>query len=381
MYNFPVIRHIDDLMAHVGHLNYINATKKDNDTIIVCYSYADKDSFANEWERECRGITFDSNGYIISRTLHKFFNLGERESYSPKKLDFSKVKAIFPKLDGSMISTYVLNGEVVAKSKKSECSDVALDANIFLKNNKAYLDFCKDMFEKGLTPTFEFTSPKNRIVVKYLIEELTLLQVRDNITGKYLDIHEVSKGYDVKVLDSSYSDKNNFEDLVSTLETMRDVEGVIVMFEDGDMVKIKTPWYIGLHHSVTFKRYRDIAKLVLNESLDDFRGFLALQKYDAIDFKTLDEVESKILNQIQEIRESVDLTTEKARAHAEVDGKVDFKKASDFLRDTNVVDYYFNFTMNQLRGNENDYLYYYKKNLLRSNWSLETIPINTDSVN
>lgn len=379
-YQFPVIHHIDDLLAHVDSCDYIVESKKENDTRVVCYIYTDKDAFANEWERECRGITFDADGKIISRTLHKFFNLGEREAYHVNRLDFTKIKAIFPKLDGSMISTYVLNGEVVAKSKNSHISDVAVKANEFIKSKAEYIRFCTDLFNRGLTPTFEFTSPNNRIVVKYDETELTLLQVRDNVTGVYLDISEVSKGYDIKVLSSSYTNGDNFEALLKEIETMEDVEGFIVMFDNGDMVKIKTPWYIGLHHSVTFKRYRDIARLVLNESLDDFRGFLALKKYDGVCMETLDAIEKTILDEISEIRESVDSLVDVYRAKFEVDGVVDFRSAAAELSKENGYDQTFHFVMNSLRGNTNDYFDYYSKNRLREVWSLDSIPSGKESV-
>jgi hypothetical protein len=36
-----------------------------------------KDTFDNEWARECRGITFYPDGRIASRSMHKFFNIGD----------------------------------------------------------------------------------------------------------------------------------------------------------------------------------------------------------------------------------------------------------------------------------------------------------------
>jgi T4 RnlA family RNA ligase len=373
-YQFPLIRHLDDLLAHVSQHDYICDSVKEDGTIVVSYIFTDKNSFASNWERECRGITFDKDGNILSRTLHKFFNLGEKEAYHVDRLDFSKIKAIFPKLDGSMISTYVLNDKVTAKSKNSPVSDVALQAQAFIDSNSEYLRFCRDLFEKGLTPTFEFTSPNNRIVVKYEVTELTLLQVRDNVTGQYLDIHELSKGYDIKVLSSSYSNGDNFSALLKEIETMEGVEGFIVMFEDGDMVKIKTPWYIGLHHSVTFKRYRDIARLVVDETLDDFRGFLALQGYDAICVETIDMIERKILEEVSEIKREVLKATEHYRKIATVDGVVNYSEAAKAMKIDKVENFVFSFVMNELRGKSNDYLYHYKSRLLKDRWGLETIP-------
>lgn len=377
-YQFPQIRHVDDLLAHVSHLDYLVLKSKEDKTQVYSYIYTDKDSFATEWERECRGITFDKNGNIISRTLHKFFNLGERDAYRVENLDFTKVKAIFTKLDGSMISSYLLDGKVTVKSKNSHLSDVAVAAQEFVDARSEYIRFCTDLALAGQTPTFEFTSPNNRIVVKYDETKLTLLQVRDNVTGAYLDIQEVSKGYDIEVLSASYQDGENFSALLQEIETMEGVEGFIVMFEDGDMVKIKTPWYIGLHHTVTFKRYRDIARLVLNNTLDDFRGFLALQGYDAVCMDTIDSIEHDILEEIRDLKETVATISEDCKAKYTVDGQIDFGQVAKDLQKEKANEKYLRFVMNYLRGKESDYFYFYEKNLLRQRWGLETIPTGTE---
>lgn len=373
-YKFPKIRHVDDLLAHVSHLHYLVLKTKEDGSQVYSYIYTEKGSFATEWERECRGITFDKEGNIISRTLHKFFNLGEKEAYHVDNIDFSRVKAIFPKLDGSMISSYLLDGKLTVKSKNSHLSDVAVKAQDFVDSRSEYVRFCTDLALRGLTPTFEFTSPNNRIVVKYDETKLTLLQVRDNVSGAYLDIAEVAKGYDIDVLASSYSDGDNFSALLKEIETMEGVEGFIVMFDDGDMVKIKTPWYIGLHHSVTFKRYRDIARLVLNNTLDDFRGFLALQGYDAVCMDTIDYIEREILDEILEIKTQVTKMADAYRERFEVDGSLNFGLIAKTLKEDGLSSRDFCFVMNELRGKENDYADYYTKNILRVRWDLETIP-------
>ena len=292
-----------------------------------------------------------------------------------KNLDFTKVVGIFPKLDGSMISSCVLDDRVAVKSKNSFFSDVAVKAQAYIERaeNAEYERFCRDLSARGLTPTFEYTAPDNRIVVRYDVEEMTLLQVRDNVTGAYLNIHEVSDGYDIKVLEFAYDNTKDIEELVREMEDMTDVEGFIVMFESGDMVKIKCPWYIGLHHSVTFVRDRDIARLVLDQSLDDFRGLIQLGKYDGIDMKNVDAIESQVLTEIRDIEHSVAELVERIKADA--DGQVDFKVASTFLSKELASDekHLFVFVMNALRGKTTDYLEFYRRNWLKPRWGLDQV--------
>ncbi len=405
-YQFPVINHIDDLLFHIKDCDYLVASKKENGTTGVCYTYSDKDSFANEWERECRGITFDYEGHVISRTLHKFFNLNERVAYQVGNLDFTKVVAVLEKLDGSMISSCLVDNKIAVKSKNSFTSDVALKAHDFIyhADNTEYLRFAHDLAKKGMTPTFEYTSPHNRIVVGYDEEALTLLQVRDNVTGKYFNIHDVAVGYDIKLVANAYDKNISIDDLIEKIQNMTNAEGVIVMFEDGDMVKIKCPWYIGLHHSVTFLRDRDIAKLVLKESLDDFRGLVDLGDYDGIDMDKVDAIEHEILTVVRGIKKTVEDNVAAIRdLYEEDNGLVNYKLAAKHLTDNlkGKDKILFTFIMNGIRFEDNKrlgvvakvrakkatnevmsvkqkaitdpYMKYYNEYILKDRWGLDQI--------
>ena len=57
--------------------------------------------------------------------------------------------------------------------------------------------------------------------------------------------------------------------------TKEGVEGWIVQTDDGDMWKVKTKWYCDLHHSVTFTRWRDVARAVLADQSDDLKAAFA----------------------------------------------------------------------------------------------------------
>lgn len=54
--------------------------------------------------RECRGLIFDLDGKIMSRRLHKFFNVNERDETLASKIDLSQPHVILEKLDGSMVT-------------------------------------------------------------------------------------------------------------------------------------------------------------------------------------------------------------------------------------------------------------------------------------
>lgn len=67
-------------------------------------------------------------------------------------------------------------------------SEQAIAAEAFVARNPHYQDFAKWCIQNDITPIFEYTSPTNRIVLKYNEEKLTLLAARHMITGQYLDV-------------------------------------------------------------------------------------------------------------------------------------------------------------------------------------------------
>ena len=107
---FPHITHIVDLRDKIDNPQ-IRFKTDDNGCTVVCYMVQDEDTFSGtneQLERECRGITFDQNGKIAARTLHKFFNIGEREDTQPHALPWARVVRIMDKRDGCLDGDTVL---------------------------------------------------------------------------------------------------------------------------------------------------------------------------------------------------------------------------------------------------------------------------------
>ena len=66
---------------------------------IICYAVQQKASFSDDLERECRGITFDKNGNIVSRPLHKFFNINQNEKSRIENINYNGISYIGDKFD------------------------------------------------------------------------------------------------------------------------------------------------------------------------------------------------------------------------------------------------------------------------------------------
>ena len=363
---FPVIKHIDDYLPHIAGKDYIGVNKQDNGATVVCYNISNEKSFVTSYEKEARGISFDANGNIIARPLHKFFNLAEREEVQPHNLDWNSIIGGYDKMDGSMITTGFIGDNFFTKSKKSFKSDVAVSAEKFCFANKKYIDFAKHCSLAMLTPIFEFTSPDHRIVLRYSEENMTILHIRDTITGCYLtpvEIEALAVKFDIPYNRPIFGSEMDMSSLVKSLNTVEGIEGYVIQFQNGEMIKIKTKWYMDLHHVVTFQRMRDIAKMVLDETIDDFIGYLSLNapKADMSQVHHINNSINEFVNQME--KEVIELSA------PFIDKPI--KEAALALKGHK----YFGFVMGTLRGQTCDYLGYYKEHYLKEHWSLDEIDL------
>lgn len=377
---FAEINSLADLLPAVQDNPQFRIDERADGYTIVCYMLKDEDTFGGEHaalKAECRGITF-KDGKVVSRTLHKFANVGESEDTQPHLIPWHDIVRIMDKRDGSMI-TFVQDGEHVrAKTKKTFDSAEAIEATKLVSDYSGGAEWIKSLLRQGYTPTFEFTSPRFPIVLVYEKDELTLLQIRHNITGKY-----VMPGTDqwnvltelcpfnivpnlIDEFSWSMADEGipsttevDWEKLKKAAEDRTGIEGWIIQASDGRMWKVKTVWYCNLHHSVTFTRYRDVAKLVLADQSDDLKAAFALTGRS---IAPIVEIEHQIFSKIEEyeaivrevVRDSIGLS---------------FKEMALKLNSHPL----FSQIMRVARGGEVDWLKFYEEQHLREH-SLEVIP-------
>lgn len=315
---FLPMRHVNDLLDHVKDKKEIHFRERDGVTIAV-YAFSDATTFDVPQALECRGAAFDSAGNLISRPLHKFFNMGEKPHTQEHVIRQRKLAGVFEKLDGSMIATAWLNGQLLFRSKGSFGSDVVNLTYEMVNNGFEHVgEFSTRCARNGLTAIFELTHPKARIVVDPGAPNLRLLHVRDNLTGQYvlLDsahvVHEWIAEHGIELVPRFAM---SMDEALESLESMENQEGYIFQFDDGDMVKVKCPWYLRLHRSVTFLRERDIAVAALHEELDDIKGHLRLINAD---LGPVEEVEARLKSILVGYSEEIE---ERYQEHKHLDRK------------------------------------------------------------
>ena len=281
---FPLIRHINDVLPHIEDNDNFYVNHKEDGVTVIDYILNTPDSFLNPYQKECRGLLFYKDGTIMSRRLHKFFNINEREESLIENLDLSKPHWILEKLDGSMITHVFSNGKWTWGSKAG-VTFLTPQIEEFVSKNNRYRIFMEDMVDMkyiSLTPIFEWCTRKNRIVIDYPVDRLVLIALRDNITGQYADYNElvnIGEIYGIEVVKQYEGSVANMQQLHETVKGMSGIEGFVIRFADGHMVKMKCDEYCMYHKAKDdFIREKNIISMIVNNQVDDFLPLL--QKED-----------------------------------------------------------------------------------------------------
>lgn len=375
------INHVDELRAKVAHKEEIREAAAAG-CQVFCYMIAGQDTFSDAWSRECRGIVFRGTR-VVGRPFHKFFNMNERPETQVHALPWHNVARVMVKRDGSMIHTVQCGHDVanpngdanlrgfMLKSKKSFESDVVKLAlsQCGANDNSAYnfQAFCREVATKNCTAIFEFTSPEARIVLYYPEHEFHLLAIRENESGRYwneLEMQPLCDKYGIKLVEYVYEffDREpvhglqtfNVDRLIEAAKTRENIEGWVIQFDDGEMVKVKTEWYLRRHKAMTFLRERDIAAMVIAQELDDLK---ALMVGDGIDILPLLEVEQRVLSDIRGLEGAVNLIAPPE------DYKLDRK---DFvMKYKEKAGGLFGLLMHKYSGKQPNYVEFFEKNMLK----------------
>lgn len=365
--DFPYIENLSQMKSILEAKPELRLIDSGLGTLSVAYNISDRNTFKDPLACEARGITFDKEtGNIIGRPLHKFFNLGEREDTLKNNVNFSDIFSIWDKIDGTMISLHRVNGNLAVKTKKSFLSNEAKRATQFLSKpeNQNILKFCNELVDE-FTPVFEFTDPENTIVISHKKMDVVLLHVRHIKTGSYIpyndpDLTALVEKYNVKrlsPLNLKQTEKGTL-DIDSVLEDLKVIEGIegyVMQFNDGRMIKIKSDWYNAQHRAEAGLRERDVVKMFLDGTLDDVKGAL---KTDGYDITKLESIESNVLAELNKMETYI---TEKVELLKGLDMKSAALKINNEMPNNPLN----GFVLISLRGKEPDIMTYFERNKLQ----------------
>ena len=301
-YKFPLIRNISDVLPAIEGRDEFVVAEKEGYTVIN-YNVMMADTFPDVvladpdrpdlaavarhamLRRECRGIIFDSKtGDIIRRPFHKFFNVNEREETQDHVVDLSRPHAILEKLDGSMIAPFIVDGQMIWGTKMG-ATDVAKPVQEFVARNPEYITFADEAIDNGWTPIFEWCSRKQRIVLDYFEDQLVLTGLRNMNTGVYAlhgNLEAIGLAYAIPVV-RQFEPQTDMKAFLEYVRDLEDLEGFVVRFDNGHMLKLKCHWYLQIHKAKeAILQDRNIVELILEENLDDVKAHLPAEDRDRL---------------------------------------------------------------------------------------------------
>jgi RNA ligase len=323
IYEFPTIYNISDVLPAIKGRDEFVVAEKEGYTVIN-YNVMMADTFPDvysdagvagcvfqsgvcipKWynkaaviRRECRGIIFDSKtGEILRRPFHKFFNVNEREETQDHVINLSREHHILEKLDGSMIAPFIVNGQMIWGTKMG-ATEVAEPVEDFVMLRENYGMFARFAINRGYTPIFEWCSRKQRIVLDYKEDQLILTAMRDIKTGEYISRDVMINTADLFFIPvvRKFEPQSDMKEFIEYVRGLEDLEGFVVRFDDGHMIKLKCDWYVQIHKAKeAILQDRNIVELILDDKLDDIKAHLPAEDRDRLTYFE-SQINSRILD-------------------------------------------------------------------------------------
>lgn len=193
-------------------------------------------------KRECRGlIVCNKTGNVLARRFHKFFNINENEESVLENITFNKNCVLINKIDGSLVSPFRLNGKIIWASR----NDIFENNNVISYNK--FSEYCIDVLNS--TPLFEWCDSSKIIgVVEHQNDSLTLLSIRNIITGDYMPYSEMvilANKFTIPCVEQ-IEINDNLPNIIKKITNISGIEGCVLHTENNNMYKIKTYWYTSL---------------------------------------------------------------------------------------------------------------------------------------
>lgn len=241
----------------------LDLLKKYADETFICYEKhptADRYIFGyysgdfkpivwNKVTKHCRGIILDGKGKVIEHPFMKFWTFKQYLSKDTillndnqiMKLPRGKIK-IMEKIDGTMCTLYWIGNQPNLATQRSFTNPKAQEATKILYDKYKHTF---QRFDRNYTYIFEAVYPESNVLIDYgTTRDLFLIGKVDKKTGMPCDIDEM--GFPMaKDYTKEYGHITDFNELISL--NLPNQEGFVIYLENGNMLKLKFPWYQEAH--------------------------------------------------------------------------------------------------------------------------------------
>lgn len=269
-------------------------------------------------------------GETVSQGFSKFFNLGTGPTFLTITVEdiikaAEKKDAIATlKLDGSLLIRSVYNGVVMLRTRGSFGYE-------FLDNADEIEEF-RGRYPRLFDPTrypsysllFEWTSPRNIIVLKYREPGLTLIgAVAHDNALRYFNMRQlaiVAKQLEVPLVEAFPLTIEGWEKLQAELDSNSEIEGYVIRLNDcQDLVKVKCLQYLTKHGLKSTLTTAKLVDMWFQQGRPDYKDFCEkfITDFDEETFMWALGAISNLFDGIKEFNQIISHMTTKAvgRAH------------------------------------------------------------------
>lgn len=246
--------------------------EKHPDTDLYIYGYYITSRSTIKWDninKHCRGMIVNSKGEVIEHPFTKFWTfkqylskelilLSEGQIFKIPKCDYR----ILEKVDGSMCTLYWINDKPYLATQRSFTNIKARVATKMLYEKYSHT-FSK--FNRNYTYIFEAVYPETKVLIDYgETRDLFLIGIVNKETGELMPFEDI--GFPpCKDYTQQYGHLKDFNELISL--DLPNQEGFVIHFANGQLLKLKFPWYQKAHQLLDF---------IINKDRDIFRKKLEL---------------------------------------------------------------------------------------------------------
>lgn len=240
-----------DLLRRYADETFICYEKHPNaDMYIFGYYSGDfKPIVWNKVTKHCRGMILDGMGKVVEHPFMKFWTFKQYLSKDTillndnqiMKLPQGKFK-IMEKVDGTMCTLYWIGNQPYLATQRSFTNPKAQEATKILYDKYKHTF---QRFDRNYTYIFEAVYPESNVLIDYgTTRDLFLIGKVDKKTGMPCDIDEM--GFTMaKDYTKEYGRITDFNELISL--NLPNQEGFVIYLENGNMLKLKFPWYQEAH--------------------------------------------------------------------------------------------------------------------------------------
>lgn len=226
-----------------------------------------------------RSVVVNEDGEVISIGFPKFTNYGENPEHFPTP-DSLRDAVCVEKLDGSLLVMSKYKGNFILRTRGTVDAsklDNGYELEIFKQKYPLVFQFQPHFETWPFSLLFEWTTPVNRIVIRYGDEpEFSLVGAIYHDNGKlwtqdWLDAHAKAWGCHRPTVYSF----DNISDLLTIVDGWVGKEGVCVYSNDGQMIhKVKSADYLCKHRlKEEFCNFERVLDFYIAQNCPDFKSF------------------------------------------------------------------------------------------------------------